>query len=222
MAPAVAVWGAAGGRGNLRYVFVLESAPILPNAALQRSRPRLREDQRGSPFVPGEEDLSQLRERLSRAVSAVCPTWMADRKDDLIQVSLLRLTQIAERNEGEAQFSASYLRRVAYSALVDEIRRYRRRQEVPLEEEGEEPRQLVSPSPQPDRRMASRQAAEGIHDCLQTLLEDRRRSVALYLQGHSVPQTAELLGWEAKRTENLVYRGLVELRQCLKSKGLKP
>ena len=30
----------------------------------------------------------------------------------------------------------------------------------------------------------------------------------LYLQGHSVPDTARLLGWAAKRTENLVYRGL--------------
>jgi len=206
----------------LGYVFVLESASILPIAAQERPHPRLKKEQRGSPFVLGEEDLSQLRERLSRAVSAVCPIKMADRKDDLIQVSLLRLTQIAEKSEGEASFSASYLRRVAYSVLVDEIRRTRRRHEVPMEDDGEETQPLVSHTPQPDRYAASRQAAEGIHDCLQDLLEDRRRSVALYLQGHSIPQAAELLGWEPKRTENLVYRGLADLRNCLKSKGLKP
>jgi RNA polymerase sigma-70 factor (ECF subfamily) len=51
---------------------------------------------------------------------------------------------------------------------------------------------------------------------------DRRRAVMLYLQGHSVPEAARLLGWTAKRTENLVYRGLADLRHCLRAKGHTP
>ena len=43
-----------------------------------------------------------------------------------------------------------------------------------------------------------------------------------HLQGHTGPQAAALLGWDAKRTENLVYRGLADLRQCLEAKGVKP
>jgi RNA polymerase sigma-70 factor (ECF subfamily) len=44
--------------------------------------------------------------------------------------------------------------------------------------------------------------------------------VTLHLQGHSVPQVAGFFAWNTKRAENLVYRGLSDLRQCLESKGL--
>jgi RNA polymerase sigma-70 factor (ECF subfamily) len=46
--------------------------------------------------------------------------------------------------------------------------------------------------------------------------------VTLYLQGHTVPETARVLDWPAKRADNLVYRGLADLRQCLLAKGLRP
>ena len=47
-------------------------------------------------------------------------------------------------------------------------------------------------------------------------------AVTLYLQGHSVPEAARVLDWPAKRTENLVYRGLADLRECLMKKGIQP
>jgi RNA polymerase sigma-70 factor (ECF subfamily) len=37
-----------------------------------------------------------------------------------------------------------------------------------------------------------------------------------------VAEAARILDWSPKRTENLVYRGLADLRGCLTSKGLKP
>ena len=33
---------------------------------------------------------------------------------------------------------------------------------------------------------------------------------------------AEMLGWNAKRADNLVYRGLADLRRCLTAKGIEP
>ncbi len=53
-------------------------------------------------------------------------------------------------------------------------------------------------------------------------IRKRRRAVILYLQGHSVPEAAELLGFERKKTENLVYRGLDELRNALRDRGFEP
>jgi CHAT domain-containing protein len=52
--------------------------------------------------------------------------------------------------------------------------------------------------------------------------EDRRRAVMLYLLGHTVPQAGELLGFGAKKAENLVYRGLADIRSCLEGKGVTP
>ena len=69
---------------------------------------------------------------------------------------------------------------------------------------------------------AAAEVGRGIRDCLGNLVRDRRLAVALYLQGHGVPDASRLLAWSAKRTENLVYRGLSDLRRCLTDKGLAP
>src|SRR6185295_13073020 len=84
---------------------------------------------------PLDDEYRELRAELVRAVARVCPPWLADRADDLVQVALLRIYDVQRRSEGKAELSSFYLQRAAYSAVVDEIRRRRRRQEVPLEEE---------------------------------------------------------------------------------------
>src|SRR5688572_16495342 len=83
-------------------------------------------------------DYAQLHRDLAKAVDRVCPRWMADRADDLVQVALMRVMEVQRKKEGAAELSAFYLKKVAYSALIDEIRRLRRRQEVSLEGTGEE------------------------------------------------------------------------------------
>jgi RNA polymerase sigma-70 factor (ECF subfamily) len=80
----------------------------------------------------------------------------------------------------------------------------------------------VDTAPGPERQYAAGQVGRAIRDCLLGLVTDRRLAVALHLQGHSVPQAAALLGWDRKRTENLVYRGLADLRACLEKKGVSP
>jgi len=63
----------------------------------------------------------------------VCPGWLADRRDDIVQAALIRVSNIAAR-EGNAPLGASYLWKAAYSATVDEIRRVRRLRETTLED----------------------------------------------------------------------------------------
>jgi RNA polymerase sigma-70 factor (ECF subfamily) len=46
--------------------------------------------------------------------------------------------------------------------------------------------------------------------------------VTLHLHGHSLVEAARILDWAAKQTENLVYRGLADLRKCLLAKGIRP
>jgi RNA polymerase sigma-70 factor (ECF subfamily) len=166
-----------------------------------------------------EQDLAQVREELVRAVARVCPPWMADRADDLVQVALLRVYEVQRRSEGKAELSSFYLRKAAYSAVVDEIRRLRRRQEVPLEVERTETHPAAA-EPDPERNCAGREIGEAIRDCLGRLVRPRRMAVTLDLQGHRVAEVARLLGWSAKKAENLVYRGLADLRGCLKAKGM--
>ena len=170
---------------------------------------------------PGELDLVALRDDLKRAVAQTCPRWMADRSEDIIQVALMRVVEIYRKREGNAEFSSFYLRKAAYSAVIDEIRRLRRRQEVPLEDESSEIRyDPASDSPDPERATASREVGRAIQDCLGRLVTPRRLAVTLNLQGHSVPEVGRLMSWSTKKAENLVYRGMADLRGCLDGKGV--
>jgi RNA polymerase sigma-70 factor (ECF subfamily) len=170
-------------------------------------------------------DYAQLHRDLVRAVDRVCPRWMADRADDLVQVALMRVMEIQRKKEGTAELSGFYLKKVAYSAMIDEIRRLRRRQEVSLEGGGDEEEAVVydpaAPTPDPERASAGRQIGRAIRDCLGRMVPPRRHAVTLNLQGHSVPDIGRLLGWTAKKAENLVYRGMSDLRGCLGEKGIE-
>lgn len=169
-------------------------------------------------------DYSRLRQDLARAVARVCPGWLANQRDDLVQAAAMRVMQIIEtkerQGEGVALLSSSYLYKIAYSVLVDEIRRVRRRAEMPLET-GEEGPSVVTHH-DPERTTASHEIGRAIQDCLTRLKRERRLTVTLHLQGEQVPAIARVLDWPRKRVENLVYRGLADLRECLLSKGLRP
>ena len=168
-----------------------------------------------------EEDYCRLRADVARTVAYVCPAWLASRSDDLVQAVMMRVLAAQNRCEGSAEFSTFYLRKAAHSALVDEIRRWRRRQEVALDREVEAD-SLAASHPDPERQSAGRQLGRAIRGCLKALARPRRLAVVLNLQGHSVPEVGRLLGWTAKRAENLVYRGLADLRVCLERRGIAP
>lgn len=198
----------------------IERKPLMTNEATLPDEPR------EAPIMAGQmiagDDLDALRLKLGRAVLRVCPPSLADQRDDLVHNALLRVIEVQRRDRGQRQFNASYLWKVAYSALVDELRRRRRRGEVSLEEQDQAVPLPADRRSDPGTQAAVRELGRGIQSCLTRLIVPRRRAVTLYLQGYSVQQAASLLDWPAKRTENLIYRGLENLRQCLTQRGLRP
>jgi RNA polymerase sigma-70 factor (ECF subfamily) len=169
-------------------------------------------------------DYATLRQDVARAIARLCPRWMVNRRDDLVQAAIIRVMQITEKRsasgEGNQPLSTSYLYKVAYSVLVDEIRRLRRWRETDLDDEAVAP--LTIARENPERTAASKEIGRGVQDCLMQMKRERRLAVTLHLQGHTVPEAARILDWAAKQTENLVYRGLADLRECLMARGLRP
>jgi RNA polymerase sigma-70 factor, ECF subfamily len=168
----------------------------------------------------GRIDYAKLREDLVRVVARVCPAWLSSQRDDLVQAAVMRVMHLVEQHSGQdaRALASPYLYKVAHSALVDEIRRVRRRRESDLDDAAAAPAAITDHDP--ERIAASREIGRGIQDCLSRLTQDRRLAVTLHLQGHTVPDAARVLEWPAKRTENLVYRGLAALRACLRKKGM--
>jgi RNA polymerase sigma-70 factor (ECF subfamily) len=178
-----------------------------------------------APASDRDSEYSKLRRDLARVVARLCPGWLSSQRDDLIQAAVMRVMQIVDAGatgrEAKDSLASFYLYKVAHSALVDEIRRVRRRRESALESDDHV---AVAPaaSVNPERIAASHEIGVGIRECLSDMSRERRLAVTLYLQGHTVPESSRILDWSAKRTENLVYRGLADLRKCLITKGIRP
>ena len=158
---------------------------------------------------------------VTRAVDRLCPLWLRADRDDIVQNTLLRLHQSAASSEGKAPLAASYIWKTAYTVMIDEIRRRGRRPEVALDDT-DSALTLVRQEPSPEEATAGRQLGMAIRECLKGIVSSRRAAVVLYLQGHTLREIAALLDSSEKKVENQAYRGLAELRSCLKAKGLRP
>ena len=108
---------------------------------------------RGSSATGPEADYIQLCDDLARAIAHVCPPWLNGHVDDLVQAALVKLAEVRRRYEGNPEFLPFYLRKAAYSAVVDEIRRTRRLREIALDnrdtetaDEVAEPASIYQPS----------------------------------------------------------------------------
>lgn len=168
----------------------------------------------GAPIA--DDDFERIRSVLLRAVRKLCPAWLADQADDLVQDAMIRVVEARKRSETDEALRASYLWRAAHSAVIDEVRRRQRRPETALDPEAPDPASL---GPGPERQTADREAGEALRACLEALIDSRRSAVTLYLHGDNVARVATLMEWKEKRAKNLIYRGLADLRECLATKG---
>ena len=159
---------------------------------------------------------AEVRETLVLMVRRVCPRWMADDLDDLVQMAAMRLL----RSESDAELTPAYLSRVAYSAVIDEIRRRKRRNEIDATPSLID-RVADEVQPSPERLANASQLADTLLQCLELQVPARRQALALYLQGHTIPEIAELLDWDFKKAANAVYRGLPDLRVALADRGIR-
>ena len=166
-------------------------------------------------------DYEEIRAVLVRAIASLCPGWMTDRRDDLVQSAMMKLLRQEEKSELNPAPKASYLWKVAHSVTVDEIRSVKRKGEVSLDPaEDETAVRLEDARAGQDRAMW--ELGNAIRECFETLESRRRRVVALNLLGHSLPETAEHSGWRYDQVRNLLYRGMKQLRFCLAGKGFAP
>jgi RNA polymerase sigma-70 factor (ECF subfamily) len=169
-----------------------------------------------------EAEARDLQRRLRASVARVCPRWLADHADDIVQSAMVRALEARRRGGEIGGVPTINLTKLAYWTAMDEVRaRVRRRREVPVEE-ALDVVAASSPSSDPERSAGASEIGRSITDCLGRLARARRLAVTLHLQGHSFADAGRLLGWTTKRVEHLVYRGLSELRRCLEAKGVSP
>jgi RNA polymerase sigma-70 factor (ECF subfamily) len=178
-------------------------------------------DRHQGPRPLSDDTVAELRGRLSRAVERACPGWFAGHREDIVQGALVRLVRNLEKSGRNIEYSSMYLMKAAHGVAVDEIRRWCRGRPMLTLDEAILQR-VSSDQASPERSSASREIGQAIQQCLAGLVPPRQVAVTLYLQGSTVPEASRRLGWTLGKTEKLVYRGLGDMRRCLRQKGVAP
>jgi hypothetical protein len=110
---------------------------------------------------------------LERAVSRVLPRSLQADRDDIVQQALLRALREVERGGDPGP---GYLRKAAWSATIDELRR-RRSSRLELVDAVSEP---VDPEPDPLAALSDQRLGEAIRGCLAVVADTRRPALTLW------------------------------------------
>ena len=177
-----------------------------------------------------DERFERLMDRYAALLRSVvaqhCPRDLGVEAIDIEHEARVRLWRALTR-EKELTDPASYIYRVAVTTAIDAVRRVVARREDQLRTEAYEDEERTNvvnlpadPAHAPDAITARRELMDRIAAAVRSLAENRRRAVELHLQGLSLAEIAELLGWTEPKARNLVYRGLDELRDALRREGI--
>ena len=140
--------------------------------------------------------------------------------DDLTQEVRIRVWNVYTRDRN-SRLKASYYYKVVNSAIIDCLRSYRGtlshsvRAENPGEQDDDEValiEQIGSEDAGPDAHFAEQEQRARLLAAIDELPVQRRRAVALFLQGFTVSEIAGLLGCDRTRAHNLTYRGVRALK----------
>ena len=153
-------------------------------------------------MAPGRNPLESARDVLDRVIGSRCGGLLASQREDLVQSAMVRLLERGQREDFSVR-DPSYFWKVAQSVMVDELRRQGRERRFAERTNRERP--------------ATRDPVDGIQlrHCVECLEPRRRLAVTLHLAGLRIPEVARSAGWTDKQAENLIYRGLRDLRVCL-------
>ena len=141
--------------------------------------------------------------------------------DDLVQEVRIRVWEVLSRDT-KSRLGTSYYIRVVNSAIVDCLRKHRGTLAHGIRDLGEpecDPlEQIEAGTPSPHEVMQSETDGRRLQAALDALPADRKRAVALFLQGFTVAEIAELLNCDIDRAQNRTYRGVRAVKQRMGSR----
>jgi RNA polymerase sigma-70 factor, ECF subfamily len=175
------------------------------------------------PADPRDQQLEALMLRSAEQVRRLAFRFgLADLVDEVFQEVRIRLWRSGAGRGNLAEAPASYVYRTALSAAVDLLRRRRARRETPVKLERPSGEAAIGMFPPADAALEQSELGAAIDTEIDALAPDRAVAVRLHLSGYDRDEIADLMGWTEPRTRHLIYRGLADLRDRLRARGIGP
>lgn len=168
------------------------------------------------------KEFEDILDRFSRFIVFQIQKFSPQQKgidpDDVLQDVKIKIWKILN-DEKKIDNYASYIKKIVDSSVIDQLRRMRREEHILF---SEMQRRIAEKKNAYTKEDIDEQKLKKIlEEAVDSLLESRRKAVKLHLLNMSLEEISEFFNWSRHKTRNLLYRGLNDLKQKLKEKGIE-
>lgn len=161
-----------------------------------------------------EQALAQLYQALSRTIYAFALKRLShpEQAEEIVVETMYEVWRNAGRFAGQSRVS-TWVLGIARHKLLD---RLRQRAAVVIEELGDEAAAVADETPDAYLRLAQRQEARQIRDCLETLPDVQRESLHLvFYEDLSLAEIAEIQACPENTVKTRLFHARRKMRDCL-------
>src|SRR4030042_3281069 len=167
------------------------------------------------------EEFAVLVEKFSWSIKATVSKFRLENRgidpEDVIQEVKIKIWK-KFGHEKDISLCPLYIQRVINSTLVDHIRKARRQETLILHEKQ---KLLFEQRGNPKDSLQGKIFWDLVGKAADSLMESRRKVVKLFLMDLTIDEISSSLNWSQDKTRNLLYRGLSDLTEKLKDKGIE-
>ncbi len=164
-----------------------------------------------------EKIVRDLSGHLSSALGSFGYQYHGIEKDDLLQEIRIKVWKTLSDENRDIRYFNAYLRKIIYSVFINEINRVNKENRL-LERGG--PCLSVYQGGGSDGAAMVESMQSFVEESLEGLKPSRQAVVKLRLQGLTLTEIARLNQWSYRKTCNIFYRGLKDIKRRLGEKGI--
>ena len=167
------------------------------------------------------EEFAVLVEKFSWSIKATVSKFRLENRgidpEDVIQEVKIKIWK-KFGHEKDITFCPLYIQRIINSTLIDHIRTVRRQEKLILHEKQ---KLMFEERGNPEDPPQGNIFRELVGQAVDSLMESRRKVIKLFLLDLTIAEISSSLNWSRDKTRNLLYRGLSDLKEKLKDKGVE-
>lgn len=137
--------------------------------------------------------------------------------DDISQEIKIKIWRLLH-DEKNIKNHSSYIKKIVNSSVIDLLRKWKRDQGIILTEKQKKVSEIKKGYP--TVISFEENLRNSVAEAVDSLIESRRKVVRLHLMDMTIEEISAYFNWSTDKTRNLLYRGLVDLKNRLKNKDI--
>ena len=158
------------------------------------------------------------------AIRKTSPQIDESQMDDIEQEVKIKIWKEILKSEKKILNLGSYIWKVTYTTTCRIMKTVSMERRIAWSQSGESLHYAEDvaqgKNSSPNHRLEKKELLEIIKETIDLLIESRRAVLKLYLMGMDQMEISEFFGWSEGKVRNLISRGLADLREAIRERGL--